>query len=790
MNGPVGTTPRGEGVTSYDAEIIWTTHGVPHITAADWGGLGFGQGYACARDRLPTIADHILKVRGERSRFLGAGFADRHLNTDLGYRVLGIEGRAAAMAEAQSDRVRAMVAGYAAGYNEALSEFGTSHLPQWCVDAPWIRPISEDDLYRLYVDLCLMASGRNLVEYLGSATAPDSPGGPATPPEPPSDGEVVGESHLGSNGWALGAAATGGPGMVMANPHFPWYGEGKLWECHLRIPGEIDVYGAALVGSPGVQIGFNQTLGFTHTFSRGHRFTAYRLDLHPDDPCSYRFGDTYLQMTSLEHAVEVRDDDGALRRVERTLWSTHHGPMVNVPFVGWSTATGFAYRDANIANTRFMEQVLALDTATDVPSLKAAFVRHGGLPWVNTMAADAWGRSWYIDSSATPALSDTAARRFVDSLSTDPIAALMHGLRIAVLDGSEPDNDWVDGGGDGDAGLLEVDALPQVERDDWVMNANDPYWLVNPSAVMAEHSPLCGLYRRPVTARTRMNLRLLSGEGPVVGSGPDGKIRLEDLAAMVLSGHSLTAVDLRDPVVARLRACGDEEALVVADVLAAWDCTYSVDARGAVLWREFMAGFPEEAHKDAGSLWAEAFDPDRPLSTPCGLAPAPGSGSDPVAAAAAAALAALDEAGIAPDARLGDVQWVQRGARRVEIPGGGSVDGVTDITTPVVDLARNDLDPTPDQPDPVVSRFARTGLSVGGYPCTYGVSWVMGVELVADRDPRGHGLLVYGQSDLPASGHHDDQVEDFTARRLRPLAFTDDAIAASAIDQRRVGTRP
>jgi acyl-homoserine-lactone acylase len=239
-------------VTSYDAEIIWTTHGVPHITAADWGGLGFGQGYACARDRLPTIADHILKVRGERSRFLGAGFADRHLNTDLGYRVLGIEGRAAAMAEAQSDRVRAMVAGYAAGYNEALSEFGTSHLPQWCVDAPWIRPISEDDLYRLYVDLCLMASGRNLVEYLGSATAPDSPGGPATPPEPPSDGEVVGESHLGSNGWALGAAATGGPGMVMANPHFPWYGEGKLWECHLRIPGEIDVYGAALVGSPGV----------------------------------------------------------------------------------------------------------------------------------------------------------------------------------------------------------------------------------------------------------------------------------------------------------------------------------------------------------------------------------------------------------------------------------------------------------------------------------------------------------------------------------------------------------
>ena len=54
-------------------QIRWTTHGVAHIRGGTWGDLGFGQGYACARDHLPTIADQIVKVRSERARFHGAG---------------------------------------------------------------------------------------------------------------------------------------------------------------------------------------------------------------------------------------------------------------------------------------------------------------------------------------------------------------------------------------------------------------------------------------------------------------------------------------------------------------------------------------------------------------------------------------------------------------------------------------------------------------------------------------------------------------------------------------------
>lgn len=791
-------------MATYDADIRWTTHGVAHITAGDWGSLGFGQGYACARDRMPTIADHLLKVRSQRSAFLGAGPNDRHVHSDLGYLALGIRQRAETMAASQSDRVTAMVSGYVAGYNAAVAEFGTDHLPAWCAGAPWIRPVDEIDFYMLFVDLCLMGSGRNLAGYIGSAVPPTD-GMTAPPPPPPDDGDVVGEAHMGSNGWALGSDATGGPGMVMANPHFPWYGEGKMWECHLHIPGEIDVYGATITGSPGIQIGFNRTLAFTHTFSAGNRFTVYKLDLDAHDPCAYRFGEHTVAMTSATHSIEVLGDDGATRSLECTLWSSHHGPMVNLPFVGWSQATGFAYRDANIDNDRFLAQVLALDTATDIPSLQSAYATHGGLPWVNTMAADAHGRCWYIDSSPTPALSESAAAGFVAEVGgADPIAALMYSLRVAMLDGSNPDTTWQDAPGAVGPGLVAFDDLPQLERTDHVANANDPYWRINAGVSLPPHSPLAGLHHAPLSVRTRMNLRLVSGAGPVTASGPGGTVTLDDLAAMALSGHSLTALELRDAVVQRLRDAGsagvepdaepDEELAMAADVLAAWDTTVGVDARGAVLWREIMAGFTDAEYRNAGNLWAEAFDPQRPLDTPSGLALAPATGPDPVVTATQAAVAGLATAGIAPDVRLGDVQWVQRGDQRMEIPGGGESEGVADVSTPAGALGRADIDPSPVMPAAVPGRFERTGLTMEGYPVTYGVSFFMTVALGRPDDPdgpggqpEGRGLLVYGQSDLPNSPHHGDQVADYAARKLRPLAFTDDAIAAATIGQRRIG---
>ena len=120
------------GDRSYEAEVRWTTHGVPHIRGADLGSVTFGQGWACARDHLPTIADQLVKADGQRARWHGRGADDAHLHSDIGYSVLGLRALAEAMIQDQPEPVMDAVAGYAAGINAWLAEHGTDDLPEWC----------------------------------------------------------------------------------------------------------------------------------------------------------------------------------------------------------------------------------------------------------------------------------------------------------------------------------------------------------------------------------------------------------------------------------------------------------------------------------------------------------------------------------------------------------------------------------------------------------------------------------------------------------------------------------
>lgn len=747
-----------------DVDITWTTGGVAHIQAQSWYGLGYGQGFACARDNLATIWDMATKVRSERARYWGAGPEGAFVASDLGYLALGVTERAEAMRAAQPPEIRRIVAGYLAGANAWLAEAVEGGLvPHWCRDAAWLTPLTELDLYRMLVDTGLMASGRNLVGLIGRAEAP-GPQGPC----PPSPLSALGSADAASNGWAFGGDATvHGGGLVVANPHFPWYGEARFWECHLKMPGELDVYGVSLIGMPGVQLGFNATLGWTHTFSRGNRFTLYRLDLARDDPTRYRFGDDEMAMTPGTHEVQVRDDAGGLETVKRTLWSSHHGPMVNLPLLGWGEEVGFTYRDANIDNTSMLELFLGMDRARDIDELDAVLASTGAMPWLNTLAADSSGRSLYIDASATPNLSQAAQQRYVERLGTDPVAALLAQNRVALLDGSDPDDVWIDEPGSRSPGLVPHERLPRLERADVVVNCNDSHWLTHPDAPLEGYSVFCGLERTPRSLRTRQNLiqtQILVGAGSVTPS---------DALAVILEGAALTALLLRDEVVARLRAEGTHAA--AADVLAAWDGTVGVGSRGAVLWREFLAGFAPEQLTDAGSLFAHGFDPENPVVTPHGLAPAP-DGTDPVVEAMGAALAILERAGVAPDAELGSVQWARCGPERVGVPGGCEFEGVANVLGPVGALARQSLVPVPESPEMFPERASRTGLGPGGYQVTYGTSFLMAVALTADG-PDGIGLMAYGQSEDAASPGAIDGARALAQGAFRTLCFTPEQIA-------------
>ena len=775
------------GDQNLEATIIWTDFGVPHISAGSWGSLGFGQGYAAAGDHMATIADSLVKVRGTRSEYHGPGEGNCHLLSDIGYAVFDLGSIAASAMATQPDWIVELVDGYAAGINEWLGGH-RDQLPEWCLDTPWVREVTCEDLFTIYADLAIIASGRNFARMVGSARPPGS-----TEREIPHQSTFSDQPPLASNGWAIGGDRTAsGRGMVVANPHFPWYGEARFWENHLTIPGTYDCYGASLVGTPGIQLGFNSDLAWTHTFSRGHRFCVYGLDLDSSSPTSYRFGSEVREMTSVEVSVEVagtdHDQDPDTVTVER--FASHHGPIVDLPILGWSESKAFALRDANLGNDRFLGQFLAMGSSMSVRELADSQRRIEGVPWVNTLAADSTGEAYYADTSTTPALSEQAKWDFVASLETDIVAALLFEQRAALLDGSNPSHDWIEVEGAVSLGLEPTTALPSVFTRRELLNANDPYWFVNERDLLDEATPMAGLYRSPLSARTKTNAWLLSEEGPLTETGDPNQLTAKRLVDVLFANRSVMVELLIDQVIDRLwnapklskaEPAGDSETdfAALADVLRDWDRRFDTESVGAILWREIIGSFKDSDIRDAGGLFSDPFDPASPLAGPTDLTVPDSPSDDAILEAARAAIAALEAAGLDLETPLGQAQYVDRADRRWPMHGGGEADGVANIVMSYGGLERDDTEPPPDLGEGIESRSDRSGLRVGGYPITYGSSFIMAVEFT-DDGPVAEALCVYGQSGDPASPHHVDQLELYRSKVLRPCHFTQDQIAAAA----------
>ena len=745
-----------------------------HIRAGSWGDLGFGQGYACAQDHAPLIIDQIVKVRSERARYFGAGPDRAHVDSDFGYLALDVTSTAEVALANQPIRCRELVEGYAAGINAWMVSAESPPLPEWCAPAAAALPVSTADLFAYFADLTMAAGARNLIPYIASARPPDE-SGPA--PAPPLSTRVAGYA---SNAWAIGGASSAtGNGIVMSNPHFPWYGEVRFWECHLTLPGELDVYGVVLVGTPGVQLGFNQDVGWAHTFSVGSRFTLYRYDLDPGDPTRYRYGEERRPMSSRALSVDVLGDDGETRTEARRLWDSHHGPMLNLPLLGWTNDWAFSFRDANRDNDRFLAQFLAMDGASSLEEFREVFRAENGIPWVNTLATSREGKAWYIDASRTPNLSDDAEARYRSALETDPITRLLYDNRVVLLDGSDPESEWIDEPGAPALGLVPFDKLPQLERDDWVANANESHWLTNPNEALTGFSILFGREGAGPSPRTRASFHALA----TAGSGSGGRLTVADVASRVVCNAAVLAPHLCPGIAARCRLAGtvtvggaDIDLERAAEVLEDWDHTFDLHSRGAALWRETMASLPGKALSSPGPLLDGPIDFLATVAT-LSLAPKPEEGADPIALAVARAVTALDSARVPIDAPLGEVQWVDRAGRRVPVHGGQEVDGVANVLEPEGMFPISSLEPLPAREAPVPGRTELTGLRHGGYGVTYGTSFTMVVEMTPEG-PKGRGFLAYGQSSDPTSPHFADQVDLYVRKEMRPLRFTMEEIEA------------
>jgi acyl-homoserine-lactone acylase len=796
-----GGSNDGDNASIYKADIRRTSLGVPHIKADTWGGAGYGYGYAQAEDNLCTMADSFVTYRGERSKFFGAdarlvarGTTGRPINidSDFFHKHLITSTVIDAMVAAQSNDIREMVDGFTAGYNRYLKDFkaGSSQSHAACRNEAWVTNITATDIYRRMYEANLAGGYSNFVANIANAKAPTTTLAAASQANRaqaaavqlaalnPSltqapELQVGGEEGVGSNMIGYGTAATGTSSpLLFGNPHWYWRGPDRFYQAQLTIPGKLNVSGSSFLGIPMILIGYNENVAWSHTVSTARRFGFFQLTLASGDPTSYLRDGVAVKMTANSVTVDVKQTNGTIAPVTRTLYRTPQGPLVNLgllnPALGWSQTTAFVIRDINADNYRTFRNWLRWNQATSLDDFIKIQKEESAIPWVNTVAVGKGSaKAWYADIGAVPNVS-------AEQLTTcaTPFGAAVAGAlpRVPFLDGSRSACDWKTDADSVQAGALPPSKMPGLMREDYAANMNDSYWLSNPKEPLTGFSGIMGpAGTESVTLRTRLGHLMAQGRLDGSDGYPGNKATVDIVKQMVLNSRVYSAelfkaqalpVVCADPTIAVARDPQTGETFVTPKVvnvalacntLQAWDNTGNTNSRGAHVWDEFWA---RASLLSATDLYAVSFSAADPVNTPNTLRT---TNPARLKEAFGAAVLRVQQSGYAEDAVRGDYLFATRSSTKIPLFGGCGSSGYFTIA-----CSENRLD--------------QGGYNMDGNP--NGNSYMQIVTFPA-TGVQAHTFLTFSLSDDPASPHNADYTRQYSGKQWVRMPFTEAEITSS-----------
>ena len=529
--------------TAQQTSIQWDEWGVPHITSNNIEDLFFAQGWA----QMNNHANHILNLYGQSRGRAAEYWGEEKIQNDILIHSMGFSQLAEEWMANMDPETRKIYDSFVDGMNayaeknpEAVLEENRKILPLTVKDAL---------MHSMFVVFTRFVGGRELQI---SQQWPD----------------------LGSNAYAIGPSRTeSGNAMLVQNPHLPWHGEFLFFENHFLF-NEHNIYGATLVGLPGIAIGFNEHLGWTHTNNVIDNSDLFEMPLKED---GYVVDGEKRNFEASMANLNILQEDGTIETKQVAIAKTIYGPVVKK-----TEDKVLSLRMAGLDRPDMMLQWWNMAKSKSFSEFEDA-LKMQQIPFWNVLYADEAGNIFYLFNGLIP------KRKSGD-----------WNYWRSIVDGSNSENLWTQ--------MHSYAELPKVKNPEtgWLQNANDPPWTSTlPRAIHSENypsyfSPDLMAFRPQRAARMVME---------------DEKINFQELVNYKLS----TRLEFADRILDDLFAAIDENPTPLLKearkVLEEWDRTADADSEGTLLFYNWSQKF---------NVWNEnnyktGWDMENPGNTPDGL---------------------------------------------------------------------------------------------------------------------------------------------------------------------------
>lgn len=495
----------------------------------------------------------------------------------------------------------------------------------------------------------------------------------------------------GSNAIAIGPSrSASGNAMLMSNPHLPWSGFFIWYEAHLNTE-DFNLYGVSLVGMPTLTIAFNENLGWTHTVNPIDGADRYELETEGD---SYILDNKKVPFQKREISVQVLQNDGSLKTETSSCRYSLHGPVV-----GEKGNKAWAVRLAGLENAGIFEQYHRMGMAGNLNEFESA-VRMMQNPMFNIIYADRDGHIYYLYNGNLPSRSRGD-----------------YSFWRGTVPGTESDLIWKE--------YLPFDSLPKLvdPPSGFLQNCNDPPWICTfPALLNPDDYP-------GYVAPKGMGLRPQRAVNLILG---DSSITSDELIDIKLNTGLESADRYLDELLSYAEKSSEKKVSEAVRILKDWDRKSDTGSRGTLLF----AGWWELARPVLGKT---PWDPEHPVSTPCGIRDT----GKAVALLADAYDNAIKKYGSA-DAATGDIFRMRINGHDVPSNGGPEYFGM--------------LRAMYYAPD-----------SDGKMKAVAGDTYYAVTEF--GEKVKASAVLSYGNATQPGNKHAGDQLELMSEKNMRPVLF-------------------